>query len=33
MTWPTSGLLMAGGLLGVGAGRAHTSSKAPVPYT
>jgi len=32
MRWPTSGLLVAGGLLGVGAGRAHTPNKAPGPY-
>ena len=32
MRLPASGLLVAGGLLGVGAGRAHTPSKAPGPY-
>jgi len=32
MRWPASGLLVAGGLLGVGAGRAHTPNKAPGPY-
>jgi len=32
LRWPASGLLVAGGLLGVGAGRAHTPSKAPGPY-